>query len=115
MLVSRTSIPTAEQKQLASVKGVGVEVLTDDPELRKEAKSCAAFMHEDTIVRLEEIISSWPRLKRIIGLVLCFKKLLSCIRESRSAKKLAHTKQLCSTPLDLEGIKMVKKEIIRSV
>ena len=92
-----------------------MEVLTDDPELRKEATSCAAFMHEDTIVGLEEIISSWPRLKRIIGLVLCFKKLLSCIRESRSAKKLAHTKQFCSTPLDLEGIKMAKKEIIRSV
>ena len=36
---------------------------------------------------LEERICSWPRLKRIIGLVLCFKKkLLGCIRGNMSAK-----------------------------
>ena len=93
-----------------------MEVLSDDPELRREAKSYAAFVHEDIIGGLEETISSWPRLKRIIGQVLCFKKkLLDCIRENRSAKELDHTKQHCSTTLDLEEIKMAEKKIIRSV
>ena len=31
------------------VKGFEVEVLTDDPELRREAKSYAAFVNEDII------------------------------------------------------------------
>ena len=58
-----------------------MEVLTDDSELRREAKSYAAFVHEDIIEGLEGRISSWPRLKIIIGLVLCFKKkLFDCIR-----------------------------------
>ena len=61
-------------------------------------------------------IPSWPRLKRIIGLVLCFKKmLLDCIRGTMSTKELNQTKQHCNAPLDLEGIKMSEKEIIRSV
>ena len=68
------------------VKGVEVEVLTDDPHLRKEAKSYAAFVHEHIIEGLEERISTRPRLKRIIGVMLCFKKkTLDCIREKRSA------------------------------
>ena len=103
------------EKNWPGVMGVEVEVFTDDPELRREAKSYAAFLHEDIVAGLEERISSWPRLKRIIGLVLCFKKkLLDCIRGNRSAKELDHTKQH-SVPLDLQGIKMAKKEIIRSV
>ena len=48
------------------VKGVEVEVLTDDPELRREAKFYAAFVHEDIIASLEDKHSSWPRLKIII-------------------------------------------------
>ena len=100
----------------SGIKDAEVEVLTDDPELRVAAKSYAAFVQEDIIGGLEERISSWPRLKRTIGLVLCFKKkLLDCIRENRSATKLGHTKQYCSTSLDLDGIKMAEKEIIRSV
>ena len=43
--------------------GVEVEVLIDGPELRKEAKSSAAFVCEDIIGGLEERISSWLRLK----------------------------------------------------
>ena len=97
------------------VKGVEVEVLTDEPELRREAKSYSEFVHEDILGGLEERTSSCLRLKRIIGLILCFKKkLLDCIRGNRSAKELDHTKQHCSAPLDLEGIKMAE-EIIRSV
>ena len=66
-----------------------MEVLTDDPELKRETKSYAALVHEDSIGGLEERFSSWPRLKRIIGLVLCFKKkLLDCNRGNRSAKEL---------------------------
>ena len=99
------------------VKDVEVEVLTDDPELRREAKSYAAFAHENILEDLEERTSSWPKLKRIIGLVLCFrKKLFDYIRGNRSAKELDRTKQhCCSAPLDLEGTKMAVKEIIRCV
>ena len=69
------------------VKGVEVEVLTDYPELRRETKSYAAFVHEDIVAGLEERISSWPRLKRIVALVLCFKKkVLDCIRGNSSTK-----------------------------
>ena len=47
--------------------------------------------------------------------MLCFKKkLLNCIRGSKYAKELDHTKQPCSTLLDLEEIKMAEKKIIRS-
>ena len=92
-----------------------MEVLADDPELRRETKSYAAFVHEDIVAGLEERISSWPRLKRIVALVLCFKKkkILDCIRGNSSSKELDHTREH-SVPLDLEGIKMAEKEIIRS-
>ena len=87
-----------------------MEVLRDD-----SVKSYAEFVHEDIIEGLEKRISSWPRLKKVIGLVLCFKKkLLDWIRESMSAKGLDHIKYHCSAPLDLEGTKMLEKEIIRS-
>ena len=93
-----------------------MEVLTNDPELRKEAKSYAVFVRKDIIGGLDERISSWPRLKRIIDFTLCFKKkLLDCIRGNRSAKELDHTNQYCSAPLNLEGIKMIEKEKIISV
>ena len=92
-----------------------MDVLADDPELRRETKSYAAFVHEDIVAGLEERISSWPRLKRIVALVLCFKKkVLDCIRGNSSTKSLDHTKQY-SMPSDLEGIKMAEKDIIRSV
>ena len=39
-------------------KGVEVQVLTDDSELRREYKSYAAFVHEDVIGGLKERISS---------------------------------------------------------
>ena len=68
-------------------KGVDVEVLTDDPELSREAKSCAAFVHEDIVAGLQGKNSSWSRLKRVVALVLCFrKKLLDCIRRNKSTK-----------------------------
>ena len=79
------------------VKGVEVVVLTDDPELRRETKSYAAFVHEDIVAGLEERISSRPRLKRIVALVLCFKKVLDCI--TGNTKELEHTRQN-SMPLD---------------
>ena len=47
-----------------------MEVLTDGPELKRETKSYAALVHEDSIGGLEERFSSWPRLKR--SLVWCY-------------------------------------------
>ena len=48
--------------------------------------------------------------------MLCFKKkkVLDCIRGYSSSKELDHTREH-SVPLDLRGIKMAEKEIIRSV
>ena len=90
---------------MPGIKNFEVEVFTDDPELRREVKSYASFVHENIIAGLEERISSWPRLKRIIGLMLTFKKkLLDCIRGYRYAKEMDPTKHHWSVPLDLEGI-----------
>ena len=72
MLVSRTPFLWQNKDNWPGVKGVEGEVLTDDPELRTEAKSYAAFVHEDIVAGLEEIISSWPRLERIVASMLCF-------------------------------------------
>ena len=74
-------------------KGVEVEVHTDDPELRRETESYVVFVHEDIVAGLEERISNWPRLKRIVALELCFKKkVLDCIRGNSSTKELDHTR-----------------------
>ena len=54
-------------------KSVKWRLLQRTPELRRETKSYAAFLHEDIVAGLEERISSWQRLKRIVALVLCFK------------------------------------------
>ena len=84
---------------------VDVEVHVDDPELKKEAKSYAAVTHEDITGYIEGRISSWHRLKRIIALVLCFKKrLLNCIIKDRSSKEKYCTNNHYSTPLDIEAI-----------
>ena len=50
-----------------------MKVITDDPELRKP-KSYGALVHDNIVACLEERISSWPRLKNVIGLRLCYKK-----------------------------------------
>lgn len=74
-----------------------MEVRAGDHELSRENKSYVAFVHEDVIGGLRKRISDWPRLKRIISLVLCFKKnILDCIRGNRCPKELDHTKQHCS-------------------
>ena len=49
-----------------------MEVLTDGTEFREETKSYVLFVYEDIIGGLEERISSWPRLKRIIGLLMLY-------------------------------------------
>ena len=58
--------------------GVELDILTDDPELRRKAKSYAAFVCEDIVAGL-----------------ICFKnKELDCIRENRSTKELNHTRHI---------------------
>ena len=95
---------------------VDVEVRVDNPELKKEAKSYAAVIHEDIIGYIVGRIFSWHRLKRIIAVVLCFKKrLLNCIVKDRYSKQKYHTNNHCSTPLDIEAIRLAEMEIIKSV
>ena len=75
------------------VKGVEVEVLTDHPELKREVKLYALFVPDNIVAGLEEKISSWPRLKVIVVLVLCFKKkVLDYIRGNKSTKELNRTR-----------------------
>ena len=88
---------------------VDIEVHVGDPELKKEAKSYAAVIHEDIIGYIEGRMSSWHRLKRIIVLVLCFQnRLLNCIIKDRSTKEKYHTNNHWSTPLDIEAIRLTK-------
>ena len=56
------------------VLNVDAEVHSDDLELRRKTKSCAPFVSEDIPGYVEQRISIWPRLARILGLVLCKEK-----------------------------------------
>ena len=65
---------------------------------------------------IEGRISSWHRLKRIIALVLCFKKrLLNCIMKDRSSKEKYYINYHCGTLLNIEAIKLAEMEIIKSL
>ena len=41
-----------------------------DPELKKEAHVCFTSMKDDILLRLENRISNWNKMKRIVGMVL---------------------------------------------
>ena len=89
----------------------------DDPELKRETKSFAAAIvqQEDVIEYLEERISNWSKFKRIIALLLCYKrKLLQHIR-SKKGWKGANTINCNDRLFNLEELKRAEKEVIKSV
>ena len=93
-----------------------IELATDDPELKKETKSFAAVIQqEDIIGYLEERISNWSKFKRIIVLLLCCKrKQLQHIRSKQGLKSVDSIN--CNNRLfNLEELKKVEKEVIKSV
>ena len=94
-----------------------VELAADDPELKRETKSLAAAVvqQEDVIEYLEERISNWSKFKRIIALLLCYKrKLLQHIR-SKKGWKGANTINCNDRLFNLEELKRAEKEVIKSV
>ena len=89
----------------------------DDPELKRETKSIAAAIvqQEDVIEYLEERISNWSKFKRIIALLLCYKrKLLQHIR-SKKGWKGANNINCNDRLFNLEELKIAEKEVIKSV
>ena len=89
----------------------------DDPELKRETKSfaVAVVQKEDVIEYLEEKISSWSKFKRIISLLLCYKRKL--LQHSRIEKGWTGTNSInCNDRLfNLEELKRAEKEVIKSV
>ena len=89
----------------------------DDSELKRKTKSFAAAVvqQEDVIGYLEERITNWLKFKRIIGLLLCYKrKLLQHIR-SKKGWKGANTINCNDRLFNLEDLKRAEKEVIKSV
>ena len=94
-----------------------VELAADDPELKRETKSFAAAVVQqgDVIEYLEERISNWSKFKRIIELLLYYKrKLLQHIR-SKKGWKSANTINCNDRLFNLEELKRAEKEVIKSV
>ena len=42
----------------------------EDPEVKKEAHVCVTSLKDDILLRLENRISNWNKMKRIVGMVL---------------------------------------------
>ena len=58
-----------------------VRISAEDPEAKKEAHVYVTSLKDDILSRLENRISNWNKMKRIVGMVLQYKyKLLSKIR-----------------------------------
>ena len=93
-----------------------VEFATDDPELRKETKSFATVVKkEDIIGYLEERISNWSKFKRIIALLLCYKRKLLQHIGSKQGWKGADSINCNNRLFNLEELKGAEKEVIKSV
>ena len=45
----------------------------EDPEVKKEAHGCVTSSKDDILLRLQNRISNWNKMKRIVGMVLQYK------------------------------------------
>ena len=115
-MVSRTFILMARRKTLAK-SNESVELAADDPELKRETKSFAAAVvqQEDVIEYSEERISKWSKFKRIIALLLCYKRKLLQHITSKEGWKGANTINCNDRLFNLEELKSAEKEVIKSV
>ena len=93
-----------------------VELATENPELRKETKSFATVVkQEDIIGYLEERISNWSKFKRIIALLLCYKRQLLQHIRSKQGWKGSDSINCNDRLFNLEELKGAEKEAIKSV
>ena len=84
LLVSRPSFFVVGYKFWPS-GDINTELSNDDPELKKIFTSCSTLLSKDVITSVKNRISSWLKLKRVILLVLLYKrKLLDQSIQTRS-------------------------------
>ena len=94
---------------------VNTELPNDDPELKKDITSCSTLLSEDVITSVENRISSWLKLKRIIPLVLLYKrKLLGSVKTNKEPSPEIH-KTCREKVIGLREIQAAEMEIIRLV
>ena len=77
----------------------------EDPEVKKEAHICVTSLKDDILLRLENRLSNWNKMKCIVGMVLQYKyKVLSKVRSTDH-----------STDNNNHYFQAAEKEIIRMV
>ena len=91
------------------------EFPNDDPELKKDITSYSTLLSEDVITSVENRISCWLKLKRVIALVLLYKqKLLESVQTNKEPSPEIH--RSCKEKLiGLREIQIAEMEIIKSV
>ena len=91
------------------------EFPNDDPELKKDITSYSTLLSEDVITSVENRISCWLKLKRVIALVLLYKqKLLESVQTNKEPSPEIH--RSCKEKLiGLREVQIAELEIIRSV
>ena len=92
------------------------ELPNDDPEMKKDiTSSCSTLLSKDVITSAENRISGWLKLKRIIALVLLYRrKLLESVKINKEPSPEIH--RTCREKLiGLREIQTVEMEIIKSV
>ena len=72
---------------------VNAELPNDNLELKKDFISCSTFLSEDVITSVENRLLSWLKLKRVIALVLLYKrKLLRSVKTKKESSPEIHRK-----------------------
>ena len=87
---------------------VNEELSEDDSEIKKDIKVCTVIM----IAHLSQKVSTWSKMKRIIGIALCYKKSLL---QSVQKKKGISIGDRQTGLVSLEDIQSAEREIIKSV
>ena len=83
----------------------------NDPELKKEFVLCVATKSVDVLAALENRISDWSRMVRVVALVIKFKEiLLSKINQHSIIRKVN-----CATLLNTSLLEEAKTKLIKVV
>ena len=59
-----------DQPQLGIWTNQKRRLSAEDPEVKKETHVCVTSLKDDILLRLENRISNWNKMKRIVGMVL---------------------------------------------
>ena len=84
-------------------------ILQNDPEIKKCLQINCISTGNDTLEALESRISSWYNMKRVVAMVLRYKKLLKKIRKGESQGEMINSSLLKEVEVDI--IKMVQARI----